>query len=204
MDRDSEAGTAPVLPEGGRGPAPSSTAPLVDNAGRSSAAAALPGYGRVRCPSCKHSTFDREQIETGWCLWCKAYTFVGRDGVDRRGTAAQVNAPVLVYSGAVWQHDGCGGRNFDELYLFQDRPGHWALTCDPLVRAGEEPSIPRCGECGSRIRYPFEVSGYWALVVAPFERAGAAERVAMAALPFPFLPLLQTDTVPPGEIPAPD
>lgn len=153
---------------------------------------------RARCPLCKHSTYNPEQVETGWCLWCKAYTFVGRDGVDRRGVAAeQVNAPKLVYSGAVWQHGSCGGRNFDELYAYQPDPdsGVWRLTLDPVVRPSEDPSVPRCEECGSRVGFPWEISGYWAMVVAPIERAGAGERVARMALPLSF-----TNTVPPGGI----
>lgn len=151
---------------------------------------------RARCPLCKHSTYDPEQIETGWCLWCKAFTLVGRDGVDRRGVAETVNAPKLVYSGAMWRHALCGELNEGELYAYKADDGVWCLSVEPIFDPllNDQP-VPRCNECGGAVYTLDMISGYWALVVAPVELVGSAERVNRMALPLPF-----TNTVPPGEI----
>lgn len=161
---------------------------------------AQPGaLARVRCPVCKHTTYDPQQVETGWCLWCKAYTFVGRDGVDRRGGVPELQAPRLVYAGAVWRHRTCGALNEGELYLYRsDHPRGtrtWYLTPEPVIGLGQQDvSVARCAECDERVYWPDELSGYWAMVVAPIERVGQGERIVRGVLPLPF-----TDTVPPGE-----
>lgn len=153
------------------------------------------GLARVRCPKCKHTTYDRQQIETGWCLWCKAYTFIGLDGVDRTGAAALLQVPTLVYSGAMWRHLICGELNEGELYGYQAHDGVWCISTEPIYdpQADIQP-YPRCRECGSAVRTLDMISGYWALVVAPVEPVGDARRVHRMSLPLPF-----THTVPPGE-----
>lgn len=159
----------------------------------------LPGHARARCPLCTHTTYTPANLATGWCEWCKAFTYVGRDGIDRTGSTELVNAPKLVYSGAVWRHALCGTLNEGELYAY--RPDaeipDMALTVNPVVDGRRDPQRPRCDDCGRVVYMLDEITGYWALVVAPVERAGDAQRIERMALPLPF-----TDTVPPGEISA--
>lgn len=158
----------------------------------------LPGHGRARCPLCTHTTYTPANLDTGWCEWCKAFTYVGRDGIDRTGSAGQLATPQLVYSGAMWRHGVCGELTEGELYAYRARDGVWCLSVDPVFDPlRDTQSVPRCYHCGAAVYTLDMITGYWALVVAPVERVGAAERVNRMALPLPF-----TDTVPPGEISA--